>query len=56
MGGEYIRQDITESEQGVPLTLDIAIYDVDTCEPVTDAWVEIWRKFLLYSASLNLQV
>ncbi|KAI0908122.1 aromatic compound dioxygenase [Ustulina deusta] len=43
VGGEYIRQDITESEQGVPLTLDIAIYDVDTCEPVTDAWVEIWH-------------
>jgi hypothetical protein len=27
--------------------LDIAVFDVDTCEPITDAWVEIWRKYNL---------
>ncbi|TRX96108.1 hypothetical protein FHL15_002832 [Xylaria flabelliformis] len=43
VSGEYIRQNITEDEQGVPLTLDIAVFDVDTCDPVTDAWVEIWH-------------
>ncbi|KAI0452299.1 aromatic compound dioxygenase [Xylaria acuta] len=43
VAGEYIRQNITEDEQGVPLTLDIAIFDVDTCDPITDAWVEIWH-------------
>ncbi|KAI0442172.1 Intradiol ring-cleavage dioxygenase [Xylaria telfairii] len=43
VAGEYIRQNIIEEEQGVPLTLDIAIFDVDTCEPIADAWVEIWH-------------
>ncbi|KAF2965822.1 hypothetical protein GQX73_g7782 [Xylaria multiplex] len=43
VAGEYIRQNIVEEEQGVPLTLDIAIYDVDTCEPISGAWVEIWH-------------
>ncbi|GAP89515.1 putative extracellular dioxygenase [Rosellinia necatrix] len=42
VGGEYIRQDLTENELGVVLTLDIAVFDVETCDPVTDAWVEIW--------------
>ncbi|KAI1277438.1 aromatic compound dioxygenase [Xylaria sp. FL0933] len=41
--GEYIRQNITEEEQGVPLTVDIAIFDIDTCEPITNTWVEIWH-------------
>ncbi|RWA08101.1 hypothetical protein EKO27_g7016 [Xylaria grammica] len=43
VAGEYIRQNIVEEEEGVPLTLDIAIYDVDTCDPISDAWVEIWH-------------
>ncbi|KAI1426549.1 aromatic compound dioxygenase [Xylaria sp. FL1777] len=43
VAGEYIRQNIIESEQGVPLTVDIAVFDVDTCDPVTDAYVEIWH-------------
>ncbi|KAI0430595.1 Intradiol ring-cleavage dioxygenase [Xylaria sp. FL1042] len=43
VAGEYIRQNITEEEQGVPLTVDIAIFDVDTCDPITNTWVEIWH-------------
>ncbi|KAI0490987.1 aromatic compound dioxygenase [Xylaria cf. heliscus] len=43
VSGEYIRQNIVEEELGVPLTVDIAVFDVDTCEPVTDAFVEIWH-------------
>ncbi|KAI0977588.1 aromatic compound dioxygenase [Xylaria arbuscula] len=43
VGGEYIRQDVTEEQSGIPLTVDIAVYDVETCEPVSSAWVEIWH-------------
>lgn len=28
------------------MTLDLAIYDIETCEPITDTWVEIWCKYL----------
>ncbi|KAH8675251.1 Intradiol ring-cleavage dioxygenase [Xylariales sp. PMI_506] len=43
VAGEYIRQDVTEDQAGVPLTVDVAIFDVETCEPITDVWVEIWH-------------
>ncbi|KAH8900727.1 aromatic compound dioxygenase [Thozetella sp. PMI_491] len=43
VAGEYIRKDIAEDQAGVPLTVDVAIFDVDTCEPITNAWVEIWH-------------
>ncbi|KAK8035523.1 hypothetical protein PG993_010518 [Apiospora rasikravindrae] len=42
VAGEFIRQNVVEKEQGVPLTLDLAIYDVETCEPIPDTWVQIW--------------
>lgn len=41
--GELVREDITDDEEGVPLTLDIQIIDVKTCEPVPDAFLEIWH-------------
>lgn len=44
MTGEYIRTDVTEGQAGVPLTLDIDVFDTETCEPLTDRWVEIWRE------------
>ncbi|KAF2846335.1 aromatic compound dioxygenase [Plenodomus tracheiphilus IPT5] len=43
VSGELVRSDITESGQGVPLTLDIQIIDVNTCEPVPQAFLEIWH-------------
>lgn len=45
VAGEYIRRDVTEEEKGIPLTLDLGVYDIETCEPVTDTWVEIWCKY-----------
>lgn len=44
VSGEYVRTDVRETQEGVPLYLDVAIYDVETCEPITDRWFEIWRK------------
>ncbi|KAF2035371.1 aromatic compound dioxygenase [Setomelanomma holmii] len=41
--GELVREDITENQEGVPLTLDIQIIDVNTCEPVPKAFLEIWH-------------
>lgn len=43
VSGELVRQDIDEGQEGVPLTLDIQIIDVNTCEPVPKAYLEIWH-------------
>ncbi|KAI4595050.1 hypothetical protein KJ359_007303 [Pestalotiopsis sp. 9143b] len=43
VSGEYVRADVRETQEGVPLYLDVAIYDVETCEPITDHWFEIWH-------------
>ncbi|KAM0293707.1 hypothetical protein ACHAPM_011524 [Fusarium culmorum] len=42
VAGESIRRNIAEEELGIPLFVDIAIYDTTTCEPIPDLWVEIW--------------
>lgn len=44
VAGEYIREDVTETQAGVDLALDIQILDVNTCEPVPNVYMEIWRK------------
>jgi protocatechuate 3,4-dioxygenase beta subunit len=41
--GELVREDVTDGQEGVPLTLDIQIIDVNTCEPVPEAFLEIWH-------------
>lgn len=43
VSGELIREDIDEGQEGVPLTLDIQIIDINTCEPVPQAYLEIWH-------------
>ncbi|KAL3424687.1 hypothetical protein PVAG01_03968 [Phlyctema vagabunda] len=42
VAGEYMRQNLTEDQQGVELILDTQVIDVNTCDPVTNAVVEIW--------------
>ncbi|GLB35799.1 hypothetical protein LshimejAT787_0300870 [Lyophyllum shimeji] len=37
-----VRQDLTEGQVGVPLTLDIGVLDVTTCQPLPNVMVEIW--------------
>ena len=41
--GELVRKDITEDQQGVPMTIDIQIVNIETCEPVTDMYVDFWH-------------
>ncbi|USP75043.1 hypothetical protein yc1106_02317 [Curvularia clavata] len=43
VSGELVRQNITDDQQGVPLTLDIQIIDVNTCEPVPRVYLEAWH-------------
>lgn len=42
VAGELIRENIVEDQAGVPLTLDIQVVDVNTCEVVPQAYTEIW--------------
>lgn len=43
VSGEYVREDITEDQEGVDLILDTQVIDMATCDPVTDTMVEIWH-------------
>ncbi|KAJ3472767.1 hypothetical protein NLI96_g13263 [Meripilus lineatus] len=42
INNELVRADLTETQPGVKLILDIGVIDVTTCEPLNDAFVEIW--------------
>ncbi len=44
VSGERIRKDVTDGEEGVPLAVDIQIVDMETCEPIPNVYLEIWRK------------
>ncbi|KAF8078994.1 aromatic compound dioxygenase [Lyophyllum atratum] len=37
-----VRQDVTEGQPGVALTLDIGVLDVTTCKPLPNVMVEVW--------------
>lgn len=41
--GEFIRKNITENQEGVPITLDIQVIDVNTCEPVPEVYIDFWH-------------
>lgn len=43
VGGEYIRSDVAEDQQGIATTLDYQVIDVDTCEPVPNVYLEQWH-------------
>ena len=43
VAGELVRENIVEDQAGVPLTLDIQVVDVNTCEVVPQAYTEIWH-------------
>jgi Protocatechuate 3,4-dioxygenase beta subunit len=40
---DKIRRDITEDQEGIPLTLELKVIDADTCKPVRHAAVDIWH-------------
>ncbi|KAF2144677.1 uncharacterized protein K452DRAFT_325182 [Aplosporella prunicola CBS 121167] len=41
--GEYFRQNITETQLGVPLYLDIQVIDTNTCEPLPQVAMDFWH-------------
>ncbi|WAR61624.1 hypothetical protein PtB15_12B314 [Puccinia triticina] len=41
--GHPIRQDLAEWQEGLPLSLDIGVIDVTTCQPVQEVLVDIWH-------------
>lgn len=42
INNELVRQDLTEDERGVKLTLDIGVLDTITCQPLENVFVELW--------------
>ncbi|KAK7992716.1 Intradiol ring-cleavage dioxygenase [Apiospora saccharicola] len=40
---QLIRTDMSEDQPGVPLTLDIGVLDMATCEPLQNAMVSLWH-------------
>ncbi|MCA9881019.1 MAG: hypothetical protein KC442_24640, partial [Thermomicrobiales bacterium] len=40
---DLLRQNITEGTPGVPLQLQVLVADANTCEPLTNAAVDIWH-------------
>ncbi|MGY1499385.1 intradiol ring-cleavage dioxygenase [Streptomyces sp. QTS52] len=40
---DKLRQDVTEDEEGIPLTLRLKVIDAETCRPVRNAAVDIWH-------------
>ncbi|KAJ1302266.1 hypothetical protein OPQ81_001085 [Rhizoctonia solani] len=41
--GELVRQNISEGQAGVPLTVEVDFIDVETCEAVPNVWVDAWH-------------
>ncbi|CAE6534429.1 unnamed protein product [Rhizoctonia solani] len=41
--GELVRQNITEGQAGVPLTVEVDFIDIETCEAVPNLWVDAWH-------------
>ncbi|KAH9212941.1 Intradiol ring-cleavage dioxygenase [Leptodontidium sp. 2 PMI_412] len=42
VGGEYVRENVSEDQAGLSLILDAQVLDISTCDPVTNAVLEIW--------------
>jgi hypothetical protein len=40
---QTLRQDMSENEPGVPLYLDIGVLNLNTCEPLEGALVDLWH-------------
>ncbi|KAE9964255.1 hypothetical protein BLS_008512 [Venturia inaequalis] len=43
VSGEYIRKDITEDQEGIPLHAEFQVIDVNTCEPVPNFYLDYWH-------------
>ncbi|KAH8673520.1 Intradiol ring-cleavage dioxygenase [Xylariales sp. PMI_506] len=41
--GEYIRNNLREEQPGVPIVIEAQFVDVETCEPITDIYWDVWN-------------
>ncbi|CAK9782635.1 aromatic compound dioxygenase [Cutaneotrichosporon oleaginosum] len=41
--GEYLRDNVTDGQAGVPLTVDIQIIDTNTCQPLPNVALDFWH-------------
>lgn len=40
---QTLRQDMSEGQDGIPFYLDIGVLDMATCEPLSNALVDLWH-------------
>lgn len=40
---DKLRKDVTEDQEGIPLTLRLKVIDAETCKPIRNAAVDIWH-------------
>lgn len=43
VNGEHVRKDVTDGEPGIPLTVDIQIIDINTCNPIPNVMLDFWH-------------
>ncbi|KAJ5201158.1 Intradiol ring-cleavage dioxygenase core [Penicillium cf. viridicatum] len=41
--GELIRDNMAESQEGIPLYMDIQLIDTNTCEPIPEIYMDLWH-------------
>lgn len=41
--GEQIRSHLSEGQAGIPVIIDGQFVNVETCEPITDLWWDLWN-------------
>ncbi|KAJ5263366.1 hypothetical protein N7478_010971 [Penicillium angulare] len=41
--GELIRENVVETQEGVPLYMDIQVVDTNTCNPLPNVYMDIWH-------------
>ncbi|GLB40899.1 putative aromatic compound dioxygenase [Lyophyllum shimeji] len=42
INNEYVRTDLTETQNGVKLVLDVGVINTTTCKPLPNVFVELW--------------
>ncbi|EFQ27291.1 hypothetical protein CGRA01v4_04350 [Colletotrichum graminicola] len=43
VSGEYVRRNLIDDQEGIDITLDYQVVDVETCEPVPKVYLEMWH-------------
>lgn len=42
--GELVREDVREGQAGIDLYTDVQVIDINTCEPVSNLWIDFWHS------------